>query len=118
MFFRLGVDSLDIRTPISYPYPQRKEIVQAKERSASGITHIESFDVTTTTRSYSYEDLPTDEFQALVNWFENVANGMENVFEVTDDLGEQFDARFTSPILDFNLTGHDLWGGSFALEIQ
>ena len=118
MFFRLGVDSLEVKTPISYPYPKRTELVQAKERSASGLTHIESFDVKTTTRTYSYEDLPTAEFQALVDWFENVANGMEHVFEVTDDLGEQFNARFSSPILNFNLTSHDLWGGSFSLEIQ
>jgi len=116
MKFQLGSDSIEIPTPANYPGGRTNEIIQVSERSAAGVTHVETYELKLKSYEFSYSELPTDQYSDLINWFNDIAMGMQNIFTVIDDLGETYEARFTTSILKFQITGFEQWGGSFTLE--
>lgn len=115
MILTLGEESVDIGCA-QYSYPVDRELVQAKERSASGITYTEDFSVEIGTRTYNFINMDHEDYVTLMSFFVNTAVGMMYKFYLTDDLGEQFLVRFTQPKLPFRLTSYRLWAGSFTVE--
>ena len=121
MKFELDGETWDSVFPASLPYNLEQELIQVSDKSASGITHVESFNVKTDRISVSFVDMEHPVYESLVNWFVSVSNGMEKEFTVTDDLGKVYDARFTSGKLNFKnigvgQNGNQLWTGNFILE--
>ena len=109
-------ESLDFTVPASYPYSQKRKKVQVLDRTAAGIHQVETFFVDTNTLTINFSDMPDADYQALLNWFVNVVNGMEKEFRMTDDLGDVRMVRFVSPEINGKLAGYDLWDVSFPLE--
>jgi hypothetical protein len=60
--------------------------------------------------------MPDADYQLLLNWFINIVNGMEEEFELEDDLGDTYTVRFIEPEIDASLTAFSLWDVSFPLE--
>ena len=121
MKFQLEGETWDSIYPASLPYVFEQEVVQAVDKSASGVTHVESFNVQTDRMTVNFDNMEHPVYEALVNWFITTSNGAEKTFTVTDDLGNVFTARFTSSKLKFQNTGVGannvpLWSGSFKLE--
>ncbi len=117
IFYKDGL-AVTLDSPAQYPYTQNTQLSQVKELSGSGITHVEDFDVLTGTYTYNFEDISNEDHTKIIEWFTNTAEGMLNVFELTDDLGVVRDVRFTESRLEFALNDYGLWGGSFTVEVQ
>ena len=116
MEFFLTPDTVTLDDPAQYPLTQDTNLVQAIERSASGISHVEDFDVKVGTITYSFQDMTDADYVKLMDWFVNKAEGMVNIFQLTDDLGNVNQVRFTTPKLKFVTNFLDLWNGSFTVE--
>ena len=118
MKFTLGTDTLEIKTPVSYSMPVNDEIIQVKARSASGVSHVESYGNKIRVIKYNYDEISTAEAESLLNWFLNVSNGMEFPFTIEDDLGNTFEGSFVESTLPLELTAYDIWTVSFNIEVQ
>ncbi len=118
MILELGASRVELESPAQYPLGNEKQLVQAKDRSASGITHVESFEVETGKITYNFEDMSDSDYVSVMEWFINVANGMMNKFDLTDDLGVKREVRFTSTRIKFDQNSHLLWNGSFTVETE
>lgn len=116
MIFTLGDTVVALSAPSQYPHKEVTELIQGKERSASGITHVESFEVRTGMLTYTFADMSTSDYQLLMGFFINTAEGMLHEFALTDDLGIVRTVRFTSPTLNFSNSSFQLWAGSFTVE--
>jgi hypothetical protein len=117
MIFTLGTEhTFTFRDPAQYPLGNNTELIQAKERSSSGITHIESFEVQINSFTYNFTNMPQVDYNGLIEWFVNVADGMLNTFELTDDYSITRTVRFLKPTLDFTQNSVGLWDGSFSVE--
>ncbi len=116
MIFELNGVTATLQYPAQYPMTSNYEIVQARDRSASGITHVEDFEVTTNTMDFNFVNLPDTDYNTLLTWFLDVAVGMLNEFYLTDDLGVTRLMRFTTPTLNFVKDHFNLWQGSFSVE--
>jgi hypothetical protein len=116
MIFTRGLETITLASPAQYPAGYDYSIVQAKDKSASGVTHVESFVVRTNLANYSFVDMSEADYLALLTWFLDIADGMINDFQLTDDLGRTATVRFTEPRLHFEATSYGLWAGSFQVE--
>jgi hypothetical protein len=116
MKFTLGSTEVELSAPAQYPLNANTTLSQAREKSASGVTHVEDFAIETTTKTYNFVDMPTTDFQLLLSFFLDEAEGMLNAFQLTDDIGGTTTVRFTEPVLAFVNTSYELWSGSFTVE--
>lgn len=120
MILAYGGSSYDIGIAQN-PLGRTPEIIQAKMRTASGITQVDSFSVYLDTRKYSFEKMPDADYLVLYNFFLTVAFASANEFDLTDDLGDTYTGRFVSGKLPFTRSGtgkdgQGLWDGSFEFE--
>ncbi len=99
-----------------FPYGDDVELVQVKERSASGVPYVENFNVQIDRRTYAFVDMLQEDYVRMMEFFLNTVNGIMNVFTVEDDIGDTFTARFDKPIKSFKLTSYRKWQGVFTLE--
>lgn len=100
-----------------YPATENTELVQATDRSASGLPYTEDFNVSIGTFTYSFEDMAAADYRDLLTFFVNVVVGRLNEFELTDDRGNNSTVRFTESQLSFEESYLDLWSGSFTVEV-
>lgn len=116
MIFTLDTLIVELDDPAQYPFSPTTELVQARDKSASGITHVESFDVQTDTDTYNFDDMSNEDYQRVMDWFVNTANGMMNEFNLTNDLSVTKTVRFTTSRINFTQNDFGLWRGSFTVE--
>lgn len=116
MIFQLGSLIVELDSPAQYPLTPDIELVQAMEESASGITHVEDFSVQKNTITYNFIDISDADYQAILSWFINVAEGMMNPFSLTDDFGSTSVVRFTTPRISFPKNNFGLRDGSFTVK--
>ncbi len=116
MIFNRNLKIVTLESKAEYPYVKNFEIVQAKDKSASGVVHVESFNVQTNTLTFNFRNIVENDYQLILDFFINDAEGMLNVFNLTDDLGVTRTVRFTSHVLNFQLTSYNRWSGSFTVE--
>jgi len=116
MIFTLGATVVTLDSPAQYPLTNNTTLVQAKDKSASGVTHVESFDVRTNLFTYSFADMSDADYIKILEWFINTVDGMLTQFYLTDDLGVTRLVRFTEPQITFVKNSHGLWSGSFTVE--
>ena len=123
MRFYLDNQELVFSVPASLPYSNRTKLVQVKDYSASGITHVEDFEVVSGSLNITFQELPQNDYTALLDWHVNVAEGMKNVFGMEDDLGQIFNVRFMAPEIAGENTGTSvdntpLYSVTFELELE
>jgi hypothetical protein len=116
MILQFEATTVTLDDPAQYPYKQSKRLVQVKETSASGVTHVENFLIKDNRYRFVFQDMSTADYEALLGFFLDTVKGMANEFTLTDDLGVAHTVRFTSTKLDFSLTSYGLWAGSFEVE--
>jgi hypothetical protein len=116
MIFELGSLLVELEAPAQYPHDAGTTLIQARDTSASGVPHIESFEVQTDKSTYVFVDMSQSDYVAVLEWFVNTAEGMLNSFDLTDDLGVTTEVRFTSPEIRFKKNSYGLWSGSFTVE--
>lgn len=116
MILTYDTTSIDIGYS-QYPYTTNTEIVQVKERSASGVPHTEDYSVVMDTMKFSFVDMPTAEFVLLSDFYLNTVRGMTTEFTLQDDKENTYTVNFASSSLAFNETSHELWSGSFTVEV-
>jgi hypothetical protein len=114
---------LEFSVPASLPYRNRTKLVQVKDYSASGVTHVEDFEVQAGSFDVTFQEMPHADYVALLDWHVNIAVGMLNSFTFVDDLGEVYNVRFLSPELSGEMTGtgvdnKPLYNISFELELE
>ena len=116
MIFSLDGNVKELEKPAQYPYSPDVVMVQAKESSASCAIHVEDFGVQTNSYTFVFENSSQEDYETILEWFVNTAQGMMNAFNLTDDLGVTRLVRFTEPRLAFSLNQYKLWNGSFRVE--
>lgn len=117
MIFDLDANHMELASPAQYPQNQNTKLVQAKERTATGVTHVEDFSVRIGTYTYNFVDMSQDDYVLLMDWFVNISEGMVNSFYLTDDFGIERLVRFTTATLSFTNTSYIHWNGSFTVEV-
>lgn len=119
MEFEYGSTIVTLDEPAQFPLGNNVMLSQAKDKSASGVTHVESFEVQTAELTFIFSDMTNDDYLKVLDFFVNEVDGMLNEFYLTDDLGVRRQVRFTTPTLNFDLTsqGETLqWSGQFTVE--
>lgn len=101
-----------------YPAATSTELVQASDRSGTGIVYTEDFSVEIGSTAYTFEDMGQTEYVNLMEFFINVVKGRLYPFTLTDDRGNDSIVRFTESRLKFTETYLYLWSGSFSVEVS
>jgi len=117
MIFELGTNRFETNAPAQYPAVVSTKLIQAKDTSASGIVHVESFNVIENKYTYVFVDASESVYIGIMEWFINIAQGMLNVFTLTDDLGIVRTVRFLDSQLEGNNTAFQLWDITFSVEV-
>lgn len=99
-----------------YPAKHDTELIQVKERSASGVVYTEDFNVSIGSTTYNFLDMSTEDYVTLMEFFLNEVNGMMEEFRLEDDRGVTSLVKFTTPKLPFTETYLGLWAGYFTVE--
>ena len=107
---------VELSVPSSYPVNDNPEVVQAKERSAAGIPHVESFGLNLERRTYMLIDLPDSDYKLLRDFFTDQVKGAENEFILTDDAGNVSTVSFLVNSLSFQNVDFNAWTGTFTVE--
>lgn len=99
-----------------YPQDPNTELVQASDRSATGVLYVEDFSLQINSTTYRFVDMGESEYIALMEFFVNDAQGKLNPFTLTDDSGQTGNVRFLESMLSFSNSAYKLWNGSFSVE--
>lgn len=118
MIFNKDTVTVTLEQPAQYPYAPDTMLAQAKDKSASGVTHVENFELQTDTFTYTFKDMSDNDYQGLMGFFINEAQGQLNTFNLTDDYGATREVRFMESRLRFTSTFLGLWQGKFSVEVQ
>lgn len=116
MIFEKDGVTVTLDAPAQYPLANSTTFVQAMDRSASGVVHVENFEVQTNSMTYNFANASDADYLKIMEWFVNTTVGMLEQFYLTDDLGVRRLVRFTAPNLNFTKTSYGLWSGSFTVE--
>lgn len=116
MQFKYGATELNFSQGASYPAERPFELTQVIDRTAAGTLQVEDLGVDIERRVLSWELMPKADYDALLDWFVNVAQGAKNVFSFTDEYGRVGDVRIISPIFDFRETSWERYRGELILE--
>jgi predicted ATPase len=117
MRFYLGANELIFEDNAQYPAKATREKVQAIDRSAAGVLHVEIFTVPTITRrELVFEFMSRNDYLALLDWFENIAVGAKNSFFFEDEENITKEARIINSIYDFQQDAFHRYSGKMLLE--
>ncbi len=116
MKFYLDPHTLQFEAGGDYPATRTNRIFQVQDRTAAGTVQVETLGVTVRSRRIVFNLMSKTDYLALVDWFLNVANGGENVFEFTDEYGYVGDVRIMDSMLDFAETSLERYAGTINLE--
>jgi hypothetical protein len=116
MIFDFGGTIYEPDCPASYPGNGGTELIQAKEKSSSGIVHVESFNVKSKIQEYTLEELTLTDYLDFMDFFVNVVGGQMEEFEFTNDYGETETVRFTSSELSHQNTEYNMYSVGFSVE--
>lgn len=114
----LNKDSITVtlETPAQYPYAPTTTLSQARDKSASGVTHVENYELQVDTFTYTFKDMSESDYIGLMGFFINEAKAQLNTFNLTDDYGVLREVRFTESRLGFLSSFLGLWNGKFTVE--
>lgn len=115
--FVSGSYELQFTRGLRYPVSKPVERVQALDRSAGGTLQVEALGLAIKTRQLQFKNLPQADYDAVVNWFDNIAGGAANSFTYYDEDGAAMTVRILTPKLDFKETSLARFSGELMLEL-
>lgn len=115
--FVKDANELQFSRGMQYPVSKPVEKIQATDRTASGALQVESLGLNIETRRLVFKNLPQTDYDDLVDWFNNIADGAANTFEYYDETGASMTVRIISKKLDFPQTYHEQYSGELLLEV-
>jgi len=116
MKFTSGVYELDFEDNAQYPATRELEKMQAVERGAEGTVHVETFGIRKQRRTLVFELMQQTDYDAFMNWFDNIADGAKNTFDFEDEKGNIGEVRFISTTLTMDETDFNSYSGKVVLE--
>lgn len=116
MRFDSGAVSLQFQVGGSYPSSGPVQILGVQDRTAAGTFQYERLGLSFARRAIRFQFMPTADYEALVNWFLNVAQGGANSFTFTDEYGAQGEVVITDTGLNFQEDYLGRWSGTLNLE--
>lgn len=99
--FTLGANSLTFSKGINYPVDAPREQIQALDRTAAGSLQVETLGAIIKRQTLSFTNLPAADYDALVNWFDNICKGAAYAFVYTDMQSVDHDVLWVN---QFNFT--------------
>jgi hypothetical protein len=113
--FTLGANSFTFSKAPVYPVRAPRRRIQAVDRTAAGGLTVESLGAGINRRVMAFKNLPAVDYAGLVTWFDTIANGAANAFEVSDEDSASYSARWVN---GFNFEEDKAgYTGSIELEI-
>lgn len=116
MRFYLGDNVLVFDDPSQYPGVSPLEKIQTIDRSADGSLHVEDFRTSIRGRELTFTNMSKADYEGLLNWFDNVANGAANSFYFEDEKGATNEVVISTNVYSFSETSYELYSGSLSLE--
>lgn len=117
MRFYTDTAELVFADPAQYPAGRPVELMQVRDRTAGGTSHVETYSTPMRTRSLNFQLMPESDYLGILDWFVNVALGMANTFNFEDERGDVFLVRFNNRKLDLKETKFNRFAGTVELEI-
>jgi len=115
--FRGSGRQLEFSMARSYPVREPRERLQVVARTAAGTLRVADKGVSSVrTIRVSFNNLPASDYQALIDWYDDVAVGALNTFWFVDEQAVDHPVRWTGPALDFEQTGRGRYSGEIVLE--
>lgn len=115
--FVLDANVLQFSRGMQYPVERPLEVMQGIDRTASGGVEVESLGPRIKTRPLVFRNLPSEDYEALHSWYDNIADGAANVFTYYDEDGTGMAVRIMSPRIAFKKTSNGRWSGELLLEV-
>jgi hypothetical protein len=115
--FVLGSNVLQFSRGIQYPVQKPVEKLQVVDRTGGGTLQIEELGVTIRRFPITFKGLPQADYEALLNWHNQIANGAENVFTYYDEDGLTHTVRLLTTTIDFQQTSYQRFSGDLLLEV-
>jgi hypothetical protein len=102
--------------PSQYPTSKPLQKRQITDRTADGDLQVENFNINVKTRTLNFVDMSKHDYDGLLEWFDNVADGAANTFSFEDEWGDISTMRIISNVYDFPETSYQRYSGSLILE--
>lgn len=115
--FVLDSNIIQFSRGMQYPVERPLEVAQSIDRTASGTVEVESLGPRINTRPLVFKNLPDEDYEALRNWYDSIADGASNVFTFYDEDGVGMAVRIMSPRIAFKKTANGRWSGEVLLEV-
>jgi len=113
--FTLDAEEITFSKGVNYPVRAPREQVQAIDRTAAGTLEVESLGTLIKRLTVDFSNLTAADYAALLNWFDNVAQGAANAFTYTDQDGAGYLVRWVN---QFNFSETKAgWSGFIDLEV-
>ncbi len=114
--FELGATLVDFEVSISYPARRPIEKSQILDRTAAGTLRVESYGVTIKTFPLRFVKITQNDYDDLIDFFDNKANGALNSFTYYDEDAVTHTVRFVNSKLDFEQENINQYTGAVELE--
>lgn len=115
--FVLGASSLTFSRGIQYPVQKPVEKMQVIDRTGGGTLQVEDLGVTIRQFPIVFKSLPLVDYQALLIWHNQIANGAANTFTYYDEEGITSQVKLLTTRIDFRQTSFQRFGGELLLEV-
>lgn len=116
MRFYTGIEQLIFEDNCQFPIINKIEKIQSTERSAAGTLHVESFAIKIKSRELNFDLMSRADYDALKDWFDNIADGSKNSFYFVDEEENTNEVRITSKNFDFQEDSYQRYSGKLTLE--
>lgn len=114
--FQSGAQYLQFTTGSSYPSSNSTKIFGVQDRTADGSFQFEKLGITSKSRNLVFNLLPKSDYEQLVYWFVDVAEGGRNSFILIDEYGYSAEVIITDQSINFTEVFLDHYNGSINVE--
>lgn len=101
----------------SYPSTNEIEKIQIIDRTASGSLQVETLGVTIRRKTLNFSLMGKTDLDNIINWFDNIVNGGEKTFNLTDERGNEFAVKILDNILQYTETDFELYSVVINVEV-
>lgn len=115
--FVKGSDVLQFTKGTRFPLSKIIALKQATDRTAGGGLEVEDLGIKIHSIRLLFTYLLQEDYDGLVDWYENIAVGALNTFTYHDEDGQTMAVRLLTPELDFPEVRHQRFNGELLLEV-
>ncbi len=115
--FVLGATELQFSRGLLYPLSKPHEKLQVTDRTAAGTLQVEDLGIDIRSRRLSFKGLPQVDYDALINFYDQVCMGALNTFTYHDEDGNSMTVMMLTNPLNFQETFHQQFSGELLLEV-